>query len=86
MTTLQLFDINDLELEDEICRTLRERGLKTHVLVVARNGYINLLGRVENRAVKKEIGALVEGLPGVLIVTNHIRVDPWEEKRSHLHF
>jgi osmotically-inducible protein OsmY len=78
--------LNDVELEKAIEQEIRGRGKKQSVQVVVRNGYVNLLGWVDNLEDKKAIGLMVEGTAGVRTVTNHIHVKSWEEKRNFTHF
>jgi hypothetical protein len=76
----------DAELEKTVYRFLRENGLKRKLQVVVRDGYVNLMGWVADQEEKRRMGDLVESVPGVRMVTNHIHIEPWVEKRGLIHF
>jgi hypothetical protein len=86
MNHLEFSGSKDAELEISVCRFLQKNGLKHKVQVVARDGYVNLAGWIAGREKKRRIGDLVESVPGVRMVTNHIRMEPWVEKRNLIHF
>jgi hypothetical protein len=86
MKNLQFSGSDDAELEISVCRFLQENGLKHKVQIVARDGYVNLAGWVAGAGDKRRIGGLVESVPGVRMVTNHLRLEPWVEKRNLIHF
>jgi osmotically-inducible protein OsmY len=86
MATLEFFTQKDAHLEETIEQAIRARGKHPAVQVVVRDGYVNLLGSVDSLEEKRAIGAMVETIPGVQIVTNHIRPKTWQEKRTPGHF
>jgi osmotically-inducible protein OsmY len=86
MATLQFLNAKDVELEEAICKAVRDRGKHPKIQVVVRGGYVHLLGGVDSVDEKKEIDGMVEAIPGVQMVTNHIHVQPREEKRNFTHF
>ncbi len=86
METLPFLNLKDVELEETIERAIGSRGKSGAVQVVVRDGYVNLLGWVDKAQEKRDITPMVEAIPGVRIVTNHIHVKPWEEKRNLNHF
>jgi osmotically-inducible protein OsmY len=86
MNHLQFSGSKDTELEKAVGRFLREKGSKHKVQVVARDGYVNLVGWAADPGEKRRIAELVESVPGVRMVTNHIRIEPWVEKRGLIHF
>jgi len=86
MAILPSLDPKNADLEEAIRRVIRDNGNPQKIQVVARDGYVNLTGSVDRLEAKKKIGALVESVPGVQIVTNHIHVIAWEEKRGPSHF
>ncbi len=86
MTPLPFLNQKDVELEATVSRAILSRGKAGAVQVVIRDGYVHLLGWVDRLEEKREINQTVEAIPGVRIVTNHIHVKPWEEKRNFTHF
>ncbi len=86
MTTLRDPDVRDVLMEDEISRIILDRGKCSQVINVVRGGYVNLLGYVDGLDVKKNIGSLVQEVPGVEMVTNHIRIKPFEVQGAITHF
>ena len=86
MTTLRNPDVKDTQMEDEISRIIQDRGKCFQVFNVVRGGYVNLLGYVDGLDVKKNIGSLVQEIPGVEMVTNHIRLKPYERQGAVTHF
>jgi osmotically-inducible protein OsmY len=85
MATMQVPEEKDLKLEEAIEKILDEKAKSFSIKAVARQGYVNLCGFVDNISLKREIGALAESVPGVRIVTNHLHVRSWEEKRNSAH-
>ena len=86
MTTLQNPDVKDIWMEEEISRVIQDKGNCSQVINVVKGGYVNLLGYVDGLDVKKNIGSLVEKIPGVEMVTNHIRLKPFEAQGAITHF
>ena len=86
MATLPFLNLKDVELEETIDRAIRSREKPGAVQVVVKDGYANLLGWVDQLQEKRAITLMVEAIPGVRIVTNHIHVKAWEEKRNFVHF
>ncbi len=86
MTTLHAINFKDAELEMEIQKALHDSGKPAEVQAIARDGYIHLVGWANNLEHKRWLGSMVERIPGVRLVTNHLHVKPWEEKRGKLHF
>lgn len=73
-------------LEEDVRRSLANEGLEKGVFVVAKNGYVNLAGIVDRLEVKDRIGSRVAQLPGVRLVTNHLRVRSGMEAAETAHF
>ena len=86
MTTLRNPDVKDIQMEDEISRVIQDKGKCSQVINVVRGGYVNLLGYVDGLDMKKNIGSLVQEIPGVEMVTNHIRLKPYEGQGAVTHF
>ena len=86
MTPLRMPDNTDSQMEKEISRSLLENGKSSWIQVIARDGYINLFGFVDGPKEKREITDIVQSFPGVRVVTNHLRIKLWEEKRVGIHF
>ena len=86
MASLQMVDSENGLLEEKIQHTLSEKGLAQPFYVVAREGYVHLIGGVNNLEEKSRVGSWVETIPGVQMVTNHLHVKPWDEKRLKGHF
>jgi osmotically-inducible protein OsmY len=81
-----LAEEKDSQLEAEVKRVLDEKGQDFSIMAIAKQGYVHLCGFVTTTGIKKEIGSMVESIPGVHIVTNHVRIRSWEEKRDAVHF
>ncbi len=77
---------DDIELEKAVFQAIQERGSFPTVGVAVKDGYVNLWGWVDGVESKKMMSELVGAVPGVQMVTNHIRVLPWLEKREGAHF
>ncbi len=86
MATLLFLDLKDVELEEKIGQAIRSREKPGAVQVVVKDGYVHLLGWVDKLQEKKDLTPMVEAIPGVRMVINHIHVKSWEEKRNFAHF
>jgi osmotically-inducible protein OsmY len=86
MTTLRNPDVKDVQMEEKISRIIQDRGKCSQVFNVVRGGYVNLMGYVDGSDVKKSLATLVEEIPGVEMVTNHIRLKPFEGQGAITHF
>jgi osmotically-inducible protein OsmY len=86
MTTVEVTDKKDAQLEEEIERILWDGDRSFKILAIAKKGYVNLCGYVENLHLKKDIESMVEAVPGVRIVTNHVHVRRLDERRNQAHF
>ncbi len=76
----------DAKLEEDVHKQIGQQELGKKVYVVASGGHVHLAGAVERSEEKNRIGSLVEKVPGVRTVTNHLRVRPWETPREVAHF
>ncbi len=79
-------DADEIRLEKQIHQALLEKGKRSWLYVIARNGYVHLFGFVGGLKEKGEIGGIVESIPGVRIVTNHLRLELCEPNGADLHF
>ncbi len=86
MNPLRVPDETDAQLEGEISRNVREKGKDYWVKIIVRDGYVNLCGMVNRKEDKREIEVIAQTTPGTRLVTNHLRIKPWEEKRTITHF
>ena len=86
MPVFQFLDPRDIELEEVITRVIRGRGKHEKVHAIVRDGRVNLAGSVGGLEGKNEITQLVEALPGVKSVVNHLRINAWEELSEVKHF
>lgn len=86
MTPLRLPDTKDEQMEEGIRQTLLEKGKSFWMKVIARDGYINLWGFVDRPEDKREIEEIILAVPGIRVVTNHLRIKLWDEKRHEAHF
>ncbi len=85
MGTIEKMDVRDSQLEEKVENALPKSATRFPIQVIAKNGKVLLFGFVDTLALKNEIEAVVQSVPGVNIVTNHLRIKPWEEKRSETH-
>jgi osmotically-inducible protein OsmY len=76
----------NFRLEEDVRRQLAEQTQGKKVYVVATGGYIHLAGAVDQSEVKSRIGSLVEKIPGVRMVTNHLRIRSEREMAETAHF
>ncbi len=79
MVIQPVLKLKDVELEETIVRSIHVCGTGGEIQVVVKDGYVNLIGWVEDFEEKKAIGLMVEKIPGVKIVTNHVHIKPWQE-------
>lgn len=86
MAQLETLNADESPLEEKIHQALLEKGKKSWFYVIARNGYVHLFGFVDALKEKWEIGDIVESIPGVRIVTNHLRLELCEQSGSEIHF
>ena len=86
MNSLRAADGKDAQLENEIGRNVLEKGKKIWMKIIARDGYVNLWGFVDRKEDKHEIEEIVQATPGTRLVTNHLRLKLWDEKREVSHF
>lgn len=86
MTAIEVPDKKDAQLEAQIEQVLQDSSLSFPIVAIVKKGYVNLCGYVESLRLKKDIESMVEAVPGVRIVTNHVHVRSWEEKRNEAHF
>lgn len=78
--------MKDAQMEADIHHKLLAHEKKSWIQVIARDGYINLFGFVGGFKEKREITEIVQSLPGVQIVTDHLHVDCREDKKEVAHF
>ena len=86
MVTLPFSENKDTCLEEAIRGALQQRGFGQRLHVVTRDGYVHLLGLVDALEEKKKIGAIVEGVPGVRMVTNHLHLRFVGDTKEVTHF
>lgn len=86
MTTPDQVLDDSAHLEEDVQRSLAGEGLGKGIYVVVKNGYVNLSGFVDRMEVKGRIGSWVAQLPGVRMVTNHLRVRSGNEAAETAHF
>lgn len=86
MNVRENLEQENVRLEEEVRRYIGQEGQGKKVYVVASAGYIHLAGAVKRSEDKKKIGSLVEKVPGVRMVTNHLRVRPEERPLEQAHF
>lgn len=79
-------DLDNVKLEEDVRQLIGQQGQEKKVYVVASEGYIHLVGAVKDLADKVKISSWVEKVPGVRMVTNHLRVQAEEEKSQTAHF
>ena len=86
MTTQERTQDEGTPLEEAVKRSLAGEGLGKGIYVVVKNGYVNLAGIVDQIEMKGRIGSWVAQLPGVRMVTNHLRVRSEKEPPEMAHF
>ena len=79
-------DLDNVKLEEDVRQLIGQEGQEKSVYVVASEGYIHLAGAVKDLADKVKIGSWVEKVPGVRMVTNHLRIRTEGEKTETAHF
>ncbi|HVZ80447.1 MAG TPA: BON domain-containing protein [bacterium] len=72
MDNHNLSDPKDVELEADISRVIRNRGMGIHVTV--RSRVVSLSGVVDDFATKRDIESAVHGVAGGCTIHNNIRV------------
>ena len=86
MVDIQTPEKMDLELEAKIGDLLVQKGLSQRIHVVAKGGFVHLIGPCKNNEERESIGSWVGEMPGVQLVTNHLHVRGWDEKKEEAHF
>jgi osmotically-inducible protein OsmY len=87
MTTLEKNQLHrDVQLEKAVDDAISGEGRIYQVVSVAKNGYVRLVGHVEGLEVKKKIEAAVQSVPGVRMVTNHLKTHPRRGLEPAIHF
>ena len=84
MENLRSDNLIDGPLEEKINSAIQLKGDHLHAFV--RDEDVHLSGEVSSHATKEEISSLVESLPGIRFITNHIRIKLPEERRRVEHF
>lgn len=72
MDNRNLSDPKDVEIEADISRAIRRRGIGIHVTV--RGGEVSLSGVVDDFETKRGIESTVRGVAGGCTIHNNIRV------------
>ena len=77
MEILEKIDVRDSQLEEAVERVLPKSATRFPVQVIAKEGKVLLFGYVDTLELKSRIEAVAQSIPGVRIVTNHLRIKPW---------
>ncbi|HXL72085.1 MAG TPA: BON domain-containing protein [bacterium] len=84
MENLRSNNLIEGPLEEKINSAIKGKGDHLHAFV--RDEVVYLSGEVAYHKTKEEISSLVKKIPGIRMITNHIRIKLPEERRRVEHF